>query len=219
MAMIMNLSVVESCLKILQGEYDRASGQLALLEQQKSEKEVLLDRVQSDIEVWNQVQTLLTKAGDFAREQLKMMIEETVSSGLQAVFCTDDIRFKVDMRTLSGKPAARWVVVTQHGETVIESEPEDAKGGGVTDVVSLALRCALLELSRPKPGGPVVLDEAGKHVSKEYVSNIADFLKKYAEQTGRQILYITHQSALADVADVSYQVKQENGLSEVTKHV
>ncbi len=217
--MAMNLSVVETCLKDLQAEYDRASGQLALLEQQKGEKEALLDRVQSDIEVWGQVQTLLTKAGDFAREQLKMMIEETVSSGLQAVFCTDDIRFKVDMRTLSGKPAARWMVVTQHGETVIESEPEDAKGGGVTDVVSLALRCALLELSRPKPGGPVVLDEPGKMISKDYIANVADFVKQYLQQTGRQGIMITHHAEMADVADVSYQVRQENGLSEVTKHV
>ncbi len=74
----------------------------------------------------------------------------------------------------------------------------------------------MLELSRPKPQGAVFLDEVGKHISVEYASNVAMFLKEYAAKTGRQISLITHQPALAEVADISYRVSQTNGVSEIS---
>jgi DNA repair exonuclease SbcCD ATPase subunit len=98
---------------------------------------------------------------------------------------------------------------------MVQTEPEDGNGGGVTDVVSLALRAALLELSNPKPAGLFAADEPGKMISKEYLPNVAEFLKRYLQKTGRQGLIITHHDILADCADVGYRVSQENGISEV----
>ena len=65
----------------------------------------------------------------------------------------------------------------------------------------------------------MLLDEPGKMISKEYLPNVAEFLKQYATKTGRQIILVTHHEALADVADVGYVVKQENGVSEVSRNV
>jgi DNA repair exonuclease SbcCD ATPase subunit len=65
----------------------------------------------------------------------------------------------------------------------------------------------------------VLFDEPGKMISKEYLPNVAEFLKQYAKKTGRQIILVTHHEALADVADVGYKVTQENGVSEVTRSV
>ena len=75
-----------------------------------------------------------------------------------------------------------------------------------------------METSRPKPGGPVFLDESGKHLSREYLPNMAEFLKQYTRKTGRQMLLITHWEELADIADVSYKtVKNEEGISGVKR--
>lgn len=106
-----------------------------------------------------------------------------------------------------------------YGDTSVAGDPESSRGGGVSDVVSLALRLALLELSRPRVEGPVLLDEVGKHISAQYAPNVAQFLKQYAEKTGRQIVLVTHMNALAEVANVSYRVSQENGVSEVQRYV
>ena len=154
-----NLSLleIESGLSSLRTKYNREAGQLALLEQQQADKQLKLQQAKDDIEVWQQVQTLFSMVSEFSREQLKLRIEETVTAALQAVFCEDNIKFVVDIKVSDGKPVAEWTVVSSFGDFAVAACPEDAKGGGVTDVVSLALRLALLELARPKPMGPVIL--------------------------------------------------------------
>lgn len=208
---------LESGLKMLRNRYQQDSGALELLKKQQTEKEQELAAARKDIEIWQQVQLLFSKVSEFARTQLKARIEETVTAALQAVFCDDRIRFEIDVRTVNGKPAAEWTVVSCYSDALVAASPEDARGGGVTDVVSLALRLALLELARPKPDGPIILDEIAKMVSREYLPNVAVFLKQYLQKTGRQGLMITHAEALADVADVSYRVSQADGISEVTR--
>lgn len=220
--MTLNIQVLESSLAALRTRYSQGQGQRDLLINQRREKEQQLTAAQQDIELWRQVQLLLSKASEFAREQLKTRIEQTVTAALAAIF-DSSMKFEIEMGNIGGRPSADWRVVSSYGDIGSENQvsvvasPEDAKGGGVTDVVSLALRLALLELSRPKPGGPVLFDEPGKMISKEYLPSVADFLKQYAAKTGRQIIMVTHHEVLADVADVGYVVKQENGVSEVAK--
>ena len=213
----MTLPELEQTVKSLSDRFQRESGQLELLKQQLQEKQTELQQAQTDIEVWKQVQVLLGKASECAREQLKKQIEATVSAGLQAILQDDEIRFTIEMATIGGKPSADWKIVTTRGDHPITASPEDAHGGGIVDIVSLCLRAALLELSRPKPGGPFLLDEPGKMISAEYLPNVAEFLKQYLKKTGRQGIMITHAEELAEVADVSYRVRQENGVSEVER--
>lgn len=209
--------MLESSLTALQTRYQQDSGALELLRKQQIEKEKQLSSARKDVETWQQVQTLFTKVSGYAREQLKKRIEETVTAALQAIFCDDRIQFNIEIRTLNDKPAAEWTVISHYGDVPVSANPEDGRGGGIADVVSLALRLALLELARPKPQGPVILDEPGKMISREYLPNVAVFLKQYLQKTGRQGIMITHHEALADVADVSYRVSQDNGVSEVNR--
>lgn len=213
----MTLPMLEQQVTALSDRYQRESGQLELLKQQLQEKQAELQQAQTDIEVWKQVQILLGKVSEFARKQLKKQIEATVTAGLQAILEDDEIRFVIEMTTIGGKPAADWKIITTRGEQPITASPEDAHGGGIVDIVSLCLRAALLELSRPKLGGPFLLDEPGKMISAEYLPNVAEFLRQYLKKTGRQGIMITHHEPLAEVADVSYRVSQENGVSEVER--
>jgi len=212
------LSGIEFQLSELRSKYNKAVGQKEMLEKQRDDTDTALQQAKQDVSLWRDVQTLFSKVSEFARAQLKTRIEETVSAALQAVFERDDIRFEIEIRTSDGQPAASWQVVSMYGDTSVAGDPESSRGGGVSDVVSLALRLALLELSRPRVEGPILLDEVGKHISAQYAPNVAQFLKQYAQKTGRQILLVTHMGALAEAADVSYRVSQENGASEVTRY-
>ena len=211
-----NLSLVqiEAGLADLREKYQQAAGQLALLEGQRDEKLEAQARAKEDIETWEKVQMLFTKVGDYARKQLKIRIEETVTAALLAVF-GEGLTFRINMYQVGGQPAAEWQVVSQYKDMEVAASPEDARGGGITDAVSRALRLAILELVRPKPGGPVILDEPGKMISAEYAGSLAYFLKQYAASTGRQVLLVTHNATLAEMADRSYLVTQNNGVSEV----
>ncbi len=211
------LAVIEIGLADMRSRYHEAKGKLEQLEQDRDQKQADLDKTIQDIQVWEQVQTLFTKVSEFARAQLKLRIEQTVTAALQAVFCDDGLSFVIDMGTRDGKPTAEWSVVSRYGDMTVAGDPESARGGGIADVVSLALRLALLELARPKPEGPVVLDEPGKMISREYLPNVAEFLKQYAAKTGRQIIMVTHHEALAEAAHCSYRVTQQGGISEVSR--
>lgn len=205
------LNRIESGLAILKEQYQRAAGQLALLEKQKSEKEKTLNETRETIKLLEQVQILLAKVSEYAREQLKQHIEEIVTAALQAVW-EDDRQFLIRLSTYSNQPAADFAVLKRgpDGEFV-EVHPYDGSGGGLADVVSMALRLALLELTRPKPGGPVILDEPAKHVDNENagakMENIALFLKKYAASTGRQIIFVSHNPVLERVAHKVYKTR------------
>jgi DNA repair exonuclease SbcCD ATPase subunit len=198
----------------MRSAYAAGVGARDLLQRQLETKEAELTRAREDIAVWEQVQFLFAKVSEYAREQLKARIEETVTAALVTVF-GEGYFFRINLRTMGGQPAAEWQVISQYGDFEVAASPEDARGGGITDVVSLALRLAMLELVRPKPGGPVILDEPAKMVSAEYAGNLAYFLKQYAARTGRQVIMVTHNAQLAEVADKSYLVTQVNGVSEV----
>lgn len=209
-----SLTAIESGLAAMKEKYQQAAGQLALLEKQRNEKETALSKVREDITTWEQVQVLFTKVSEFAREQLKTRIEEIVTAALLAVF-GEGYTFRINMRQIGGQSAAEWQVVSQYGEVEVAASPEDARGGGVVDVISLALRLAMLELLRPRVEGPVLFDEPGKHLSAEYAPNLAYFLKQYAAKTGRQVIMVSHSAQLVDAADRSFLVTQKDGISEV----
>lgn len=212
---MVTLQKAEFGLAELKSRYEQGKGSLAVLETQRAEKAAALERVRKNQELWRQVQVLLTKASDYARRQLVERIEETVTAALQTVLADEGFRFEVELRELGGRPSAEWRVVSRYADTEISNQPEDSRGGGIVDIVSLALRLALLELSRPRPEGPIILDEPAKMVSAEYAENLAFFLKSYAQRTGRQLLVVTHNETLAQSGDKAYRVTQRDGESEV----
>ena len=182
-----------------------------------AEREVLLGyeaeagAAEADVSLYNKAQALLVEAGTFARAQLIGSIVHTGSAGLQSILHDKDVRFDVEITNPGGRPSAEWLV--RYGDNRIN--PEDSDGGTVVDIVSLALRCILLELTRPKPQGFVVLDEPGKMVSAEYLPHMAEFIKQYLKKTGRQGIMVTHHPVLAEAAHKAYRVEQDDGRSRI----
>ena len=163
------------------------------------------------LELNEKVQRLLQLTSEFARQQAKIRIEEIVTSALTVVF-GKDYKFRLSLEVRSNRPEVDYWLESEGIVTQLKP-PDYDRGGGVADVVSLALRLAVTELSEVR--GPVFLDEVGKHVSAEYAPNVAYFLKEYSGNFGRQMILITHNEALAEIGEVSLAVSQTNGKSVV----
>lgn len=163
------------------------------------------------LELNEKVQRLLQLTSEFARQQAKIRIEEIVTSALTVVF-GKDYKFRLSLEVRSNRPEVDYWLESEGIVTQLKP-PDYDRGGGVADVVSLALRLAVTELSEVR--GPVFLDEVGKHVSAEYAPNVAYFLKEYSGKFGRQMILITHNEALAEIGEVSLAVSQTNGKSVV----
>lgn len=187
-------------------------GQRDLLLKQADEAERRKKEAEKKLGLFDLVQILLQNTSEFARQQAKKRIEEIVTSALSVVF-GKDYRFRVEITVKANQPVAEYYLESEGIVTQLKP-PDYDRGGGVADVVSLALKLAVAELSGVR--GPLMLDEVGKHVSQEFAPNVAFFLKEYSQQFNRQAILITHNAHLAEIGDISLEVTQSKGKSKVT---
>lgn len=211
------LDSLKKTYKELLAVYNRQRGEQNRLLQQKSELEKRLQEVRQEIECLEKVSLLLLEAARHAREQGRRQVEFMVSQALQFVF-GGDLEFKVVVEEKRERPEAEFYVCSTYGgDFKVETTPQDARGGGVVDVISLALRLALIHALRPQVKGPVVLDEPAKHVSVEFSPQVAQFLKSASQSLGRQIIMVSHNQHLADMADTAYLVEMQQGKSSIRR--
>lgn len=182
---------------------------LEFLEEDITQK---VEEISQEIDIYNQVRILLNQSADHGRKQAQTQIEFLVTKALQYIFDNDHY-FKIEFNEKSNRVEADFYVCTNYDSVEIKTKPEDSRGGGVVDVVALALRIALLQTYRPKLEGPLILDEPGKHISEEYIFKLAKFLKSITETFDRQIIMVTHNSYLMESADKGMKIELNNGIS------
>lgn len=192
-------------------QVNKREGERDLLLKQLDDEIIKQAEAERFLAVFDKVQTLLQKTSDYARQQAKARMEEIVTTALTVIF-GQGYKFWIELTTRSNRPEADYWLERDGIKTQLQP-PDYDRGGGVADVVSLALRLAVAELDKVQ--GPFFLDEVGKHVSREYAPNVAYFLKEYSQRFNRQIILITHNDALAEVGEVSIGVSQRGGRSEV----
>lgn len=169
-------------------------------------------KISDEIDIYNKVRVLLNQSADHGRKQAQTQIEMLVTRSLQYIF-DDTHYFKIEFHERSNRVEAEFYVCSLFNGVEIKTKPEDSRGGGIVDVVALALRIALLETYRPKLNGPLILDEPGKHVSEEYIFKLSMFLKSITENFNRQVIMVTHNSHLMESADKGIRVELKDGIS------
>lgn len=174
-----------------------------------------LTKINEMMDVLEQVRILFRRVSEYAREQIKQQIEMLVTHCLQFVF-GPNLEFKIELSEMRGKADAEFYVISVFNDMKVKTKPQDARGGGIVDVIALALRIAVLQSTSSYGNGPLILDEPAKHVSSEFIANVAQFLKQISEVFHRQIIMITHNQYLSEIADLSYRVELKDGYSVVT---
>ncbi len=205
---------VEQALAKAHDEWTRLDAKRKLLEEQLTRKQSDVEGYLETIEVYEKARVLLQQSAEYAREQAKQQMETLVTNALQYVF-GPLFSFQIEIEEQGNKAVAEFYVITDYEGIKIKTKPQESRGGGVVDIVTLALRVALLETIEPKMSGPLLLDEPGKHVSGEYIHYLYEFLKSLSTMFERQIIMITHNQHLAESGDRAYQVSVRDGISEI----
>ena len=196
-------------------ELNRRIGQRDSILAQKNSKEARVAELRQQVENLRQVARIFSLAGEYARQESKTTMERLVTNALKMVFQSDHV-FHIEFEERADRSEAEFMVSSSFGgERVVKNDPRDSRGGGIVDVISLALRVALLETSRPPVEGALILDEPGKHVSEQYVRQLAEFLSAVSNSFDRQVIMVTHNQHLADAGSVSYHIEIRNGESVV----
>lgn len=214
--MILNINELENQLNIAKDFLSKEKGKKEKLLEQLEENKIKVEKISLDIDLLEKVTILFQKTSEFAREQAKNQIETIVTKCLQYVF-ESNIQFKIEIEELRNKANAEFYVINEIGDTIIKTKPELSRGGGVVDIVSLALRIAFLQIHKPRIEGPLILDEPAKHVSEDYIYSVGEFLKHTSEMFNRQIIMVTHNQHLSSLSESAYRVDLKGSESIVTR--
>lgn len=212
--MIKNIAELDKQLEHLKNYASKEIGKREKLDEQLNEYLKRYAHINSQIELLERVSILFQKTSEFARNQAKSQIENLVTKCLQFIF-ESNVKFTIEIEDLRNKASAEFYVIDETEELEIKTKPELSRGGGVVDIVSLALRIAFLQIQKPTIQGPLILDEPAKHVSQEFINNVGEFLRQTSEMFNRQIIMITHDNYLAALSNKSYKVNLVDTVSVV----
>lgn len=139
-----------------------------------------------------EAQGILQGIAETVQNQAHQRIASVVSRCLEAVFGDNSYEFRIRFESKRGRTEANLVFVRDDEEL----EPTEASGGGVVDIASFALRVACLVLSHPQKRRLLVLDEAFRFVSADYLPAVREMLLTLAKEMGIQMVLVTHSPML-----------------------
>lgn len=186
-----------------------------LRDQVKLAKKIIKDTEQS-IEDHQEARRLISVASELAQTHFKKKVEKLVTLAIQAVF-GQGLAFVLDIRKSRNKTECRPLV--KEGEDLYE--PRDDMGGGIIDVISIALRFVMWSLQTKKTIPFFLLDEPFKFVGKgDLLDRAGQFIVKLSNKLKAQILIITHEPQLAEIGNSAYHILKINKKSvvKVLKH-
>lgn len=212
----MNISIMDSvqeAKKILVKKQESISFQKGAREGELARKKSISDELNSFyVDEIEQCSLLFQKISSFKRELARKRLEELGTMALQYSMGAD-YEMMIEVGDDKKKPTIEVYVL--HVPTKLRTSPLDDNGGGIVDILSVALRVMVLQMvDDPVIDGPIILDEPFKMASEEYIPMISNFLKKISEDFGRQIIMVTHNVYLGETCDSMIKVTRDGAKNE-----
>ena len=176
-----------------------------------------------EYELYSKCSKLLTETSMLVHERTTQKIADIVTQLYRAVFGGDD-SFVIKVDTKRKTPIAEFFIKTKKAGKEVLLDPIMSDGGGKMDVIALGLRIAALLLYKPALNRVLILDEPLRFISSSSTSEFpfryraVSFFLFIAKTYGIQILAVTHDSELVDLADIKFELELTNeGYTKVTK--
>ena len=200
------ITELETKVSSLNSSLNSLKGKCSLLSDQIKTGENKIEKLEYNREVYRKSVELLNLVQRATKEKIKEGFEQIVTYALRFIYSAD-YSFELEFGRRGNLSELDFNVKTPDFKEPFD--PKETSGGGVLDILSLALRIALLELSKPKIEGFVILDEPFKQLSKEYLPKAREFLKAINKRIHRQIIMVTHKDELVENADNAIEIKKE----------
>lgn len=161
------------------------------------DKKIEIDRITRNYEINTKSSELLVKFSSDMREVIGKELERLVTAVLQRTF-DDRYSFKIVFTPRRGVVEADFFLYDIRSKKSIDIV--ESSGGTVADIVASILFFVLSEMFNPGDNY-IIFDEIGKHISPDKRGTFFVFLKNLIKLYKKQIIYVTHQSELMDIAD------------------
>lgn len=213
----MTLDDIKNIYTSLDKFYNQQVGIYKQLNETKREKLNELEKIKSEINTLQFKKEILKESSKEARKNASHVLEEMSTNALQSILNIDK-RVEIILNEDGTTPTADILVFEKdENGNEIDVDVTEEDGGGIADIVSLAMFISMLALAGNKNSAPLILDEPTKYVSKGYSENVSKFLYEISRYLNRQIFMVTHDETLANTSDVAYLVERKNQTSMLTK--
>lgn len=186
----------------------QSKGARDLIQKRLSQTETGLITKQARLKTLEQVQVLIQTVAKETQDQLRYHIEDIVNTALTAVF-PGKYDFVVHFEIKRGKTEADMYLL----DGTEKLDPMESNGGGIVDIVSFALRLSAYTLS--KSDNLIVLDEPFKFLSEGLKPLAGEILKTLSQKLNLQLIIVTHDEEIMDIADRVFEVEQVHGKSKI----
>lgn len=178
----------------------------SLLIQQKKDMQTKVEVLKTKSENHTKARWILSEVAKETQKSFQTKVETLVTSAIRAVFEERPFQFKLIFEQKRNKFECRPVVM--EGDN--EYEPKDELGGGIIDIISFAFRVVLWHLENPRSRNLFVLDEPMKFVGKgDLLMRAGRMIKEISHRLGFQIIMVTHEPELAEIADKAWSVEHD----------
>ena len=157
---------------------------------------------------------VLTEVATLTQKRFKEKVETLVTMAIRSVF-DRPFQFLLEFERKRNKMECRPEIKELVDGKSRTFDPSEDMGGGIVDIISFALRVVLWSLENPRSRSVIVLDEPMKNLGK-LVSLAGQVLKEISHRLNFQLLIVTHEEELIEIADRAYYVKHDGNKSIVT---
>lgn len=186
-----NTQIIENKINELKSSLNSLKGQCSLLSKQIAQGEQKINNFKDKKELYTKSVELLNLVSETTKIKTKIGFEKIVSYALKYIY-NSDYSFELEFGRRGNLSELNFNVKSPNCKEPLDLL--DSQAGGVLDVISIALRIALLELIRPKVEGFICVDEPFKHLSTEYLPKAENLIQEISEKFNRQIILITHKA-------------------------
>lgn len=211
------MATVQELLRQCEAQTAETVGSIAAYRDQIAATHKTIDGIDETIRNNTMKLAILKEASSSVKQMSADMLAQLCTQSVQRIL-GDEMSVRVRHGQRNGVATMEFELVSKYNgyETVLKPT-DDESGGGVSDIVSMAIFLTLNLLNSENNSAPILLDEPTKFVSKGNAAKVADFLRDFSQDCGKQILMVTHAQETVPYADAVFHVALDsNGVSAVS---
>ena len=188
--------------KDYQQKYHRLCG---VRDEKKQRLERLLEDISSSLkraERLEEARSIIQSISTSTQKTCQDFIESVVTLALKSVYPDRDFSFAMVFEERKD----RMEITPYVRENGYLMDIKDEMAGGVTDIVSFALRITLWSMSAERTSPVFILDEPFKFTGA-LIDRAGEMLKEISSKLNLQIIMVSHDDELINCADKSYRVR------------
>lgn len=194
-------------------DFSNSEFEISLLNSKINDLKNNLELEKNNILLYNNSKEIINNIILKTRNEAISFIENIVNCALLDVFGNKNLKLKLQLNS-EGSKTSISTLIEENGNLY---DIESSRGGGLRDLVSVAILICCRAISKPKIELPLCLDESFKFLhstgDNKFKSNAFKFIKEVANKLNMQIIIITGEEdkdALECADNIIYVSKKNN---------